>query len=126
MGYTTSYPTAFAVRDIDESVNSWYLVFGSGPNNASKAIRDDGKSAGLYIYNLKTKSFVSNYGPKELGLTDSFVGDPVSVDWNLSFKADALYFGTIGGTASVPVGELYKMALNKKDSSGWNSPTQFF
>jgi type IV pilus assembly protein PilY1 len=137
LGYTTSYPTAFAVRELDNDPNKWYLVFGSGPNNPGKAIRDDGVSAGLYIYdlnnlkdpsNLNTKSFVTNYGPKDLGLANYFVGDPVSVDWNLSFKANALYFGTTGGTALNPIGKLFKMALNEKEAGGsnWDVPKVFF
>jgi type IV pilus assembly protein PilY1 len=127
LGYTTSYPTAFAVRELDDDPNKWYLVFGSGPNNPGKAIRDDGVSAGLYIYDLNTKSFASGYGPKDLGLANYFVGDPVSVDWNLSFKADALYFGTTGGTALNPIGKLFKMALNKKFAPvDWDLPKVFF
>ncbi len=126
LGYTTSYPTAFAVRDADNSGdNKWFLVFGSGPNDATKAIRDDGVNAGLYIYDLDSKQFVTGYNPKDLGETEdnSFVGDPVSVDWNLSFKADSLYFGTVGGTEVNPIGKMYKMAINKATGpGGWTDP----
>ena len=40
----------------------------------------------------------------------SFLGDTASVDWDINFRSDNLYFGTVGGNSQTPTGKLYKMA----------------
>lgn len=132
LGFSTSYPTVIAMSKTgNEAANlaaeGWYLVFGSGPSNldavASNLIDAKSTATGkLYIWDLKNKAYVPGYAPLDLGNSstagapNSFVGDPVSVDWDLDFKADSVFFGTIGGTASAPEGKLFKLALT--DDSG--------
>ncbi|TXI82466.1 MAG: hypothetical protein E6Q40_12340, partial [Cupriavidus sp.] len=111
MGYTTSRPAiaAFASpgKAADATAGHWYLIFGSGP-----ALVDAGQeipatandTAKLYVYDLVEKRFIQNKTRQYLydlsGEPVSFLGDPVAVDWNLDYRADALYFGTISGDAA--------------------------
>lgn len=118
LGYTTSYPTAMAMRAIDNSVNGWYLVFGSGPTTLTTAV--SGQNAKIYAWDLVNRTWATNFGPSSATNTldaASFVGDPVTADWDLDFKADAVYFGTVGGTAAAPTGKLYKLKLTDNTSS---------
>jgi len=130
LGFTTGSPSVIAVGSRDSAADSsppasdkWYLVFGSGPQSASTAASTT--TAKLFVYDLKQKTFVSGYAPRNLGsvASNSFVGDPVSVDWDLDYKADAVYFGTIGGTAESPSGKLFKFDIaNSADPSDWVAP----
>jgi type IV pilus assembly protein PilY1 len=121
LGYTTSYPTAFAVRKNDDSLNQWYLVFGTGPTTLGTATSSqDGR---LLVYDLNTMAWASGFGPSDSGNkvgSNSFVGDPIAADWDLNYLADDLYVGTIGGTPASPSGDLYRLQINEDSSpSGW-------
>lgn len=129
MGFSTAVPTvaAFSQRGVGAATNvtsdQWYLVFGNGPNVASSSASS--QQAGVFVYDLKTKGFVSGYAPKLLdaAMSNSFVGDPVAVDWDLSFKNDALYFGTASGTAASPGGKLYRINTNNDPlPANWPAP----
>lgn len=124
MGFTTVYPTAFTLRETDGSPNQWYLVFGSGPNDLVTATSNH--PAELYIYDLNNLQFVSGFGPGDATLeANSFMGDPVSVDWDLSYRSDALYFGTVNGTAASPGGKLYRLTINPDDSTTNDNPANW-
>lgn len=114
LGYTTSYPTAMAIADKSGTPNNWYLTFGTGPTDLATVTST--QTSKLLVYDLIAKNYVTNFGftgtVNNLDAT-SFAGDPVSADWNLSYKADAVYIGTAGGTAAAPTGNLYKLAVNK-------------
>jgi type IV pilus assembly protein PilY1 len=137
LGYTTGFPTvtAFGSRNSGDgappSADKWYLIFGSGPDDSDPAAPNISSSGNgkLYMYDLKTRSFVTGYAPKDLGALapTSFLGDPVSVDWDLDFKADALYFGSVGGSASNPSGKLFEIDFKEagEESSApadWTGP----
>lgn len=109
------------------TANEWYLVFGSGPAAADGTPgNNDGTSlskatsfqtAKLYVVDLK--ELVLNKTLKTLDSTgvftaapssnpslkdyyqeldaDSFVSDPISVDYDLDYNVDVVYFGTISG-----------------------------
>lgn len=108
--------------------SQWYLVFGSGPDlaQAGNAIAAKAESsAKLYAYDLVKKKFTTHDDHLYLydlgddpadGAPGSFVGDPVAVDWDLNYPADAVYFGTIGGNESAPTGKVFK--LDFRPSSG--------
>ena len=53
--------------------------------------------------------------------TDSFISDPISVDWNADFNTDILYFGTVAGDETNGwSGKLRRIVVdNKLDPSGW-------
>ncbi|MDE2150541.1 MAG: hypothetical protein KGJ55_12100, partial [Gammaproteobacteria bacterium] len=118
IGFTTSYPTVMAFRPDPTATSGdhWYLIFGNGPTDLQTATSSN--DASLFVYDLSTRQPVSGF-PKDLhtaldgstgtAYASSFVGDPVSVDWNLDFDADAVYVGTAGGTAASPTGRLVKL-----------------
>lgn len=117
LGFTTSYPTAFAVRNTDDSKNQWYLAFGTGPTSlASGTSTQDGR---LLVYDLNTKAWATNFSPTDstnkVGAT-SFVGDSIAADWDLNFLANDLYVGTIGGTPANPTGDLYRLEIKEDDN----------
>jgi type IV pilus assembly protein PilY1 len=124
LGFTTVYPTAFALRETDDSPNGWYLVFGTGPNDLATVTSDH--AAELYVYDLYNQQFVSDFGPGDVTLeTNSFLGDPVSVDWGLSYRADAVYFGTVNGSAASPGGKLYRLKINPDNTTANDNPTNW-
>lgn len=136
IGYTTSQPTVAtfttASSKASDPKNQWYLVFGSGPALAStdKPIPTTTiATAKLFVYDLVRKQFVQSGNNSYLydlgeGASESFVGDPVVVDWNLNYKADALYFGTVGGNENTPSGKLFKLDFNESSASEkWIAPT---
>lgn len=116
--FTTSFPTAVSVGRTENNpgtppVNDWYLVFGSGPAENTLTGAPPTAAAGLFLWNLRTRAFESGWNPRVFAADApaSFVGDPVSVDWDLDFKADAIYFGTIGGSIAAPSGRLFKIDI---------------
>ncbi len=133
LGYTTGYPTVAAFGDATGATSGkWYLVFGTGPTDYN--VGTSTNNAGLYVYDLGSNGvvggFVTGYKPLALpGATNSFTGDPVTVDWNLDYLADSLYIGTIGttGTSSAitaETGQLYKIAFKNLSTPGsWVAPT---
>jgi type IV pilus assembly protein PilY1 len=60
--------------------------------------------------------WVTAFGPADtfniIG-SSSFVGDPIAADWDLSYKADDVYVGTVGGTADIPTGGLYRLQVKE-------------
>lgn len=117
LGYTTCYPAVIPMKDkTDEGINQndWYLVFGSGPADAtgkagileSLGSARSSQSAKLYVVDLKKLTdsadpaviTVEGEGDTEYFQSldsSSFISDPVSVDYNLDYNADVVYFGTV-------------------------------
>ena len=106
--------------------NDWYLLFGSGPANAAgepdTAALDNATSAQkgkVFLLNLnkiasgsREVCFVNAVGtcveddlattifePEPLVALDdnSFISDAIGVDWDIDFKTDVVYFGTVSG-----------------------------
>lgn len=131
LGFATSFPTVVAVAsrgttsgNLDASQEGWYLVFGNGPTSLAAATSN--QNNGLFAFDLKKRQFVTGYAPLNIGEGNGFVGDPVTVDWNLDFKADAMYFGTATGTAASPGGSVFKLGINgNPDPSKWAPLRQF-
>lgn len=128
IGYTTSYPTGVAVRNADDSAaNSWYLVFGNGPTSLNSATSN--QNARFYAWDMVNRTWATGFGPTDTKnkLTNtSFVGDPITSDWDLDFMAESVYFGTISGTAAAPTGALYKLTIDEDaDPTNWTAPAAF-
>lgn len=126
LGFTTSVPELMVRRapgaGVDwshPSSNGWYLVFGSGPTDLSTA--QSTQNARLYIYDLASKAFVTNYDGKDLGVATSFVGNPRSANYNNDFVDDLVYFGIAGGTISAPNGRLMRYVPGVSVSAGSES-----
>jgi type IV pilus assembly protein PilY1 len=117
LGFTTSYPTVLLTTEKDGSGGitdqNWHLVFGSGPIDDAEGAGSDAltsvtstKTAKIFMVDLEQLTTASPSVSKlaatgqdyfvELDAA-SFVSDPVSVDYDLDYSADALYFGTVAG-----------------------------
>ena len=127
LGYTTCFPAIAPMKDKDTSginQNEWYLVFGSGPADGSGSAgtydsladvrsQQEGK---LFVVDLKelalngTLQTLDSSGSFTAAPTgtdyyqnldsNSFISDPISVDYNLDYNADVVYFGTVQGDSS--------------------------
>jgi type IV pilus assembly protein PilY1 len=109
---TTSTPAIVRVGD------KWFAVFGSGPSDYDGS---SSKKGHVFVVDLKTGN---PYGSGtndwlfETGESNAFMNSPVSIDKDLNFNVDALYFGESylqGGTWK---GKLYKVTVPWADASG--------
>lgn len=109
--FSTSYP---AVLTVDTN-NKWYLLFGSGPTDLATA--ESNQNAKLYAIDLSTMSVVRT---DDTGIANSFIGDPVTVDWDLDYKADDAYFGVVGSQAATSGRVMHLGVDEEDDSSSWS------
>ncbi len=164
LGYTTCYPTTAAIKDRVEtgtSPNNWYLIFGSGPaevdgspgTNAgySLPLGISKQSAKLYVVDLvqlaatngvlktlNTSGVLDSSAPwyykNFTGDKNAFISDPITVDFDLNYKADAVYFGTVSYDSAAAAGQkwggkLRRIVMQKDiapaivptDTTTWNS-----
>ncbi len=121
LGYTTCYPTVVSMNQKDAHgihANAWYLVIGSGPSGAngpdSTALAEatSVQPAKLYVIDLvklglshqlwslnSARAMVAGANIYQGLDGNSFVSNPISVDFNLDYSADVIYFGTVSGNA---------------------------
>lgn len=113
--------------------DAWYLLLGSGPDDHEPATST--RPARLLTYDLATLLSPAGTPASALrasvadGSSDdavdfapaSFVGDPVAVDWDLNYRADAVYFGTGSGSTGSPAGKLFKIDFNPARTLGGES-----
>jgi type IV pilus assembly protein PilY1 len=119
IGFTTSYPTAFAVRKTDNSLNQWFLAFGNGPDNQADGTST--QNGRLMVYDLNLLTWASGYDPASatnVVSANSFVGDSIAADWDLNFMADKLYVGSVSGTPANPSGNLHRLNINESNNPG--------
>ena len=125
LGFTTAYPTVAIFKDRGDSTaptgdNDWYLVLGSGPFDSTaggaggsallEATSD--QAAKIYMIDLvelvqnDTVEVINSSGAAVSGASiapfasldsDAFVSDLVTADFDLDYRADAAYFGTVSG-----------------------------
>lgn len=128
MGYSISRPAILAFgkpgNKTFDADNRWHLVFGSGPQLADSGTTitaSTDRTAKLYVYDLVKRQFITKDkhaylhdlgDDPQTGAAGSFVGNPVAVDWDLDYQADAVYFGTVAGNEIAPDGKLFKLDLN--------------
>jgi Tfp pilus tip-associated adhesin PilY1 len=144
LGFTTSFPTVIVMED--SGINNWYLVLGSGPIDAtgafSTAMNDatSNQQAKLYIIDLNgvgtgtspLKDAKGNALPaagafQTLPDTNSFISDLISVDFNLNYKTNAVYFGTVSKNSGSWGGKLRRIELNDDtDPTNWNADSTLF
>lgn len=125
LGYTTCYPGVIPMKNKnlvtgDINANDWYLVLGSGPAEAggtagigtALSSASSSQPAKLYLIDLvKLATDAQLWTLNDTGVPttgenvfqeldmdyNSFISDPISVDYNLDYNADAVYFGTVSG-----------------------------
>lgn len=111
--FSTSYPAALTV----DTNNKWFLLFGSGPTNLGTA--ESNQTAKLYAIDLASMSVVRT---DDTGLVNSFIGDPIAVDWELNYKADTVYFGVVGNQ-SANSGRVMRLDIDEDDNpTNWTAP----
>jgi len=149
LGYTTCYPTVVPFGGGDGVLpdNTWYLVFGNGPasstGTADTASLDTGASTQngrVYVVNLgdlvdhgQLGTDTSNlsatfYDPFQILDSNSFISDPIAVDYDLDYNADAVYFGTISGDETSGWGGKLRRLVAEDDSDPvtWDGDSVFF
>jgi len=102
---TTSIPAVVKVGD------SWFAVFGSGPEGCSG---ESSQSGYLFVVDLLTGDPYQNGSNDWLfttGSSNAFVNSPVSLDKNLNFNVDAIYFGEASKTGSNWSGKVYRVLV---------------
>jgi type IV pilus assembly protein PilY1 len=137
----------YATANPEIGENRWFLAFGSGPANASgdpdNSILNTAGSdqqGRFYMVDLvqlagfNTLKSLNASGVLTAGLTPyltlpeakSFVSDPVTVDYDLDYNADAIYYGTVSGTAKTAdltsgwKGKLRRIVIeDKQDPRDW-------
>ncbi len=71
---------------------------------------------------LSDDTYAGEYYFSEFSLDDNgFISDPISVDWNLDFTTDAVYFGTVNFDGTDWGGKLRRIVIdNDPDFTNWN------
>ncbi|MCU0587747.1 MAG: hypothetical protein MUF52_06280 [Syntrophobacteraceae bacterium] len=122
LGFTTSYPTVIAMKEKSGTDNNdWFLVLGSGPHGSTVTLGSGAAGSALSLANsdqpgkimlLDLKALASSgqirtvdgSGVISADLSvfaeldsNAFISDPISVDYDLDYKTDVVYFGTVSG-----------------------------
>jgi type IV pilus assembly protein PilY1 len=118
LGLTTSVPAIVRVNpDADAVSNSsakWYMVAGSGMTGYGGNVS---QSAKVFVVDLQTGALMSP--PFTVGSWDSFLGDMVTVDKNLDYRHDAVYFGRVIDDGTPPWrGKLYRLTTGQSAPFG--------
>ncbi len=110
--FTTSFPATVKVD------TAWYLIIGSGPTKLSDV--NSYQYAHIYVLDYKTGEIIRTF---TLPDANSFIGDIISVDFDIDFSVDAVYFGTTILEDPVTLtygGKLYKIKTNNSpDPINW-------
>jgi type IV pilus assembly protein PilY1 len=109
LGATLSYPTVAKVG------NSWFLLFGSGPNTFCSA--ESNQTSRLYVLNLATGQLLKTF----TGGTNAFMSSPISVDVLINYHVDVYYVGENYYDSGTWKGRMYRLTT-KTCSSGCEDP----
>jgi type IV pilus assembly protein PilY1 len=117
LGFTTSYPTVMRLNAAGEANTAhafatWFAVFGSGPTGYDARSSQEGK---LFAVGMRTGPGSNNslVTPFQSSQGSSFMGDLISVDTNLDFRADVVYAGNVTDKGSNPwEGKLYRLTTS--------------
>lgn len=99
LGLANSYPTVVrvnttAISDKTDRTNAkWFAVFGSGMNGYKGTTNLDQQSQ-FFSLELKEDKTGAMAGPFITGENNAFMGDLISFDGNLDYRADAIYGGS--------------------------------
>ena len=112
---TTSVPAPIKVKD------KWFVVFGSGPMTFDGTSTEKGH---IFVVDLATGEPYRNGANDWLFETDAkaFMNSPVTLDKNVNFNVDAVYFGESYLPASWE-GKIYKITVPAMDGLGNYNPS---
>ncbi|TKB26444.1 hypothetical protein FCL47_08485 [Desulfopila sp. IMCC35006] len=137
--------------------NRWFLAFGSGPADATGdpdptvlATAGSSQMAKFYMLDMvklasKNEIWTLTDGPTRHGVltqglhwyseldSNSFVSDPITVDYNLDYNADVLYYGTVSTGTSRWEGKMRRIIIDDlfdpdedQDPSFWEPDSVLF
>jgi len=119
LNLTVCYPTVIKVKD------SWYLVFGSGPETCSGECAA-GVRANVYVLDLATGTLLKKW---EFPDDKSFIADIFGVDWGMDYTVDRIYFGDCIYDITKPSnwgGKIYRIDTNDEtDPNNWDTSFVF-
>ncbi len=150
-GFTTCTPAVMPMSGTgtgSPASDKWYLVFGSGPADASghasrsKLMHETSDQPGkLFVLDLSallTEKIVKTVD--STGLTTSqreafafteegsFISDPVCVDLDVGsrngsgkFSTDLVYFGTVAGSSTSATGKVYRLRTGNGAPEEWKT-----
>lgn len=141
LGLTLSYPA------VVKKGTKWYAILGSGPfhddgtfvnalyHDANGYRAKSNKTAKFFIVDIDNKSnwqLNTNYWIKDTGITNAFIGNPVSLDVDLvidstkGFQSDVVYSGVVQGLyIQQQTGKFVRMLTNNDDPAQWSISTIF-
>ncbi len=133
LGFTTGTPGVIIMDPSDAAVNDWYLVLGSGPTDLNSATSD--QRAKIYVLDLKELAQNRNLVDQsandpplkrfQLGTT-TFVGDLVSVDFDLDYRTDVVYYGMHKKFDPDYRGRMKRLVINDDtDPTNWFNSTLY-
>jgi len=102
---TTSVPAVVRVKD------KWFAVFGSGPADCDGTSTTNGH---IFVVNLKTGEPYGSGGNDwlfETSESDALMNSPISLDKNLNYNVDAIYFGEAYFASNTWQGKLYRVLI---------------
>ena len=105
LGMTMSTPAVVKVKD------KWFAVFGSGPDDYEG---NSTKKGHIFVVDLKTGEPYKNGSNDWLFETsedDAFMNSPVSLDKDLNYNVDVIYFGEAYKESGNWKGKLYKVMV---------------
>lgn len=125
-GWQLGRPTVAAFRKTDGTLNKFFMVVPSGPNKelGGRVVSD--RAFKIRVYDLATlvggtvTPVRTIDGPSGGSADLSFASDPASVDFDLNYKAEAIYFGTVKAPASGVefTGSLFKINTGELATPG--------
>jgi Tfp pilus tip-associated adhesin PilY1 len=154
--FASVYPTVAYFQDVDDDTtcesnstacNSWYLVFGTGPDDISSV--QSSQNTQVYLFDLEQliTGIASPTDTKmqsgceltalndsynviscDTGIANTFMGNPSTVDWDLDYKVNTLYFGLVtDAEGNDGNGRVMRMAFkDDADHTTWTAPVTFF
>lgn len=152
-GFTTCAPAIMPMSSPNAGTadqNRWYMVFGSGPADATgQAERSklgaeiSGQPGQLFVLDLsalyteKTVKTVDTDGlisetskPFAFAEENSFISDPICLDLDIGpnseagkFKTDIVYYGTVGGDQTAATGRVHRLQTGNKEPWDWATST---
>ena len=152
-GFTTCTPAVMPMSNpnaASAATNKWYMVFGSGPADAAgradrrKLMHESSEQIGkLFVLDLNalfiektiktvdsTSLISSKVKPFAYTEAGSFISSPVCVDLDVGskndtgkFSTDLVYFGTVAGDSSNPVGKVYRLRTGNGAPEDWTTST---
>lgn len=112
---TTSTPSIVKVK------NKWFAMFGSGPSACACDDSTTTKNGHIFAVDLKTGTPYQSGGNDwlfETSESKAFMNSPVSLDKNLNYNVDAIYFCEAYYASNSWKGKMYKVTVPWADATG--------